>query len=288
MGIAFVHSVLSKAFSDWTKLPFEDVELALTLLHSMVEAKANLPGDYNPIWFRFISLRDVIFWHACRSFDLDQVQKGMESFFAQAIQAVITSSILPLNSYYTQSVHYKGENGGYCFFLGGGGNKSSWTRNVLIFDVYKDVVKHSHRAVVVEAFSTITSYARYLPNDPSLMTSILDAYLTSCVIELCFFSAAQAHWSLSTTKHSGLRHHDKIVRNTTSRLFLEFIRAKRTELKPYTRHLLGGLKVRNHSCINHSLIISFWPFNDNRNFWQYRRRAQHWCHLNINFICSMP
>lgn len=44
MAISFVHTILSQALADWSSRPFADVELALFLLHAMVETKANLPG----------------------------------------------------------------------------------------------------------------------------------------------------------------------------------------------------------------------------------------------------
>jgi hypothetical protein len=44
MAISFEHTILSQALADWATRPFADVELALFLLHAMVEAKANLSG----------------------------------------------------------------------------------------------------------------------------------------------------------------------------------------------------------------------------------------------------
>ena len=43
--------------------------------------------------------------------------------------------------------------------------------------------------------------------------------------------------------NSGLRNQDKSVRNKVSSLFMTFIRNKKSEMYPYTQHLLAALKV---------------------------------------------
>ena len=55
MAISFVHTILSQALADWSSRPFADVELALFLLHAMVETKANLPGTPRFCYLRFLS-----------------------------------------------------------------------------------------------------------------------------------------------------------------------------------------------------------------------------------------
>ncbi|ELR25264.1 Exportin 1like protein [Acanthamoeba castellanii str. Neff] len=81
------------------------------------------------------------------------------------------------------------------------------------------VFKHPHKAVVLQAFENFASYASYIPNEQALMTGILDAFVTF-----------------------GLRNQDKSVRNKVSSLFMTFIRNKKSEMYPYTQHLLAALK----------------------------------------------
>lgn len=150
MTISFVHTILTRALADWSSQSFADVELALYLLHAMVETKANLPGTDDLKWKQFT----VHYGNGLAN--VDDIQKTLEMFFSQATSALAQSG---------QEYNFSRR-------------RSFLFSSVNLLSSFTAVFKHSHKAVVIQTFENFASYAQYIPNDQALMTAILDAFVT--------------------------------------------------------------------------------------------------------------
>jgi hypothetical protein len=99
MAISFVHTILSQALADWSSRPFADVELALFLLHAMVETKANLPGTPRFLLPKVSQLKKALTHFLSLLYRFTEAtQKTLEVFFAQAVAALVASGSLFLFS----------------------------------------------------------------------------------------------------------------------------------------------------------------------------------------------